>query len=87
MDEALSDVDFLITPAAPGAAPAGLESTGTAVFNMAWTSLHTPAVTLPVARTEQGFPLGLQLVAKRHADDRLLGFANSVLQALRGGTQ
>lgn len=87
MDEALSDVDFLITPAAPGAAPAGLESTGTAVFNMAWTSLHTPAITLPVARTEQGLPLGLQLVAKRHADDRLLGFANSVLQLLRGGTQ
>jgi Asp-tRNA(Asn)/Glu-tRNA(Gln) amidotransferase A subunit family amidase len=84
MDEALTNVDFLITPAAPGAAPEGLASTGSAVFNMAWTTLHTPAITLPVATDGHGLPLGLQLVASRHADDRLLCFADSVLQLLRG---
>jgi len=84
MDDALANVDFLITPAAQGAAPEGLASTGSAVFNMAWTTLHTPAITLPVATNEHGLPLGLQLVSSRHADDRLLSFADSVLQLLRG---
>ncbi|MFT5445098.1 MAG: Asp-tRNA(Asn)/Glu-tRNA(Gln) amidotransferase A subunit family amidase [Gammaproteobacteria bacterium] len=83
MDDALSAVDFIITPAAQGAAPkvhAG--STGSAVFNMAWTTLHTPALTLPIASDGQGLPLGLQLVSRRHSDDRLLSFADSVLNHL-----
>lgn len=82
MDDALGAVDFLLTPAAPGAAPKGLQATGSAVFNMAWTTLHTPAVTLPITKDEQGLPLGVQLVSKRHTDYRLLCFAASVLQAL-----
>ena len=82
MDDALSAVDFLLTPAAPGAAPQGLQTTGSAVFNMAWTTLHTPAVTLPISKDEQGLPLGVQLVSKRHTDYRLLCFAASVLQTL-----
>lgn len=78
MDDALSAVDFLITPAAQGAAPKGHARTGSAVFNMAWTTLHTPALTLPIASDKQGLPLGLQLVSKRHSDDRLLAFSAAV---------
>jgi hypothetical protein len=29
------------------------------VFNMAWTTLHTPAITLPVASGDRGRPVGL----------------------------
>ena len=83
MDAALADVDFVITPAAPGAAPQGLAATGSATFNMVWTTLHTPAVTLPVSTDANGLPLGLQLASARHSDDRLLCFADSVLKELR----
>jgi amidase len=79
LDAALEELDFLITPAAPGAALAGLDATGPATFNMPWTTLHTPALTLPVGRSTDGLPLGLQLVARRHADDRLLALAQAVL--------
>ena len=83
LDEAFDAVDFVLTLPAPGAAPAGLASTGSAIFNMPWTSLHTPAITLPVARDGRGLPLGVQLVAKRYRDGPLLDFAHTVLARLR----
>lgn len=82
LDAALAAFDFIITPAAPGAAPQGLNSTGTAEFNMAWTTLHAPAITLPVAMSPQALPLGIQLVSRRHSDDRLLAFADGVFHLL-----
>jgi amidase len=83
LDQAFDAVDFVLTLPAPGAAPAGLAATGSAIFNMPWTSLHTPAITLPVARDRHGLPLGLQLVAKRYRDDPLLALAHTVLALLR----
>lgn len=83
LDQAFEAVDYVLTLPAPGAAPEGLASTGSAIFNMAWTTLHTPAITLPVARDGHGLPLGVQLVAKRYRDDRLLAFAHTVLDRLR----
>jgi Asp-tRNA(Asn)/Glu-tRNA(Gln) amidotransferase A subunit family amidase len=82
LHSALSEVDFVMTPAAPGTAPQGLHATGSAEFNMAWTTLHVPAITLPVGTGDAGLPLGLQLVARRYADDPLLAFAESVFTRL-----
>ncbi|MEM7404937.1 MAG: amidase [Pseudomonadota bacterium] len=79
LDGAFDAVDFVVTPAAPGAAPAGLGHTGSANFNMPWTSLHTPAITLPLRRDSAGLPLGLQLASRRYADDTLLAAARTVL--------
>ena len=67
----------------PGSALPGLTSTGGADLNMLWTSLHTPAITLPVARDEGGLPLGLQLASTRNSDDRLLAIADTVFTSLR----
>ena len=83
LDQAFDAVDFVLTLPAPGAAPAGLAFTGSADFNMPWTTLHTPAVTLPIARDAHGLPLGVQLVAKRYHDGPLLDFAHTVLARLR----
>ena len=83
LDQAFTAVDFVLTLPAPGAAPEGLASTGSAAFNMPWTTLHTPAVTLPIARDAHGLPLGVQLVAQRYRDGPLLDIAHTVLARLR----
>jgi Asp-tRNA(Asn)/Glu-tRNA(Gln) amidotransferase A subunit family amidase len=57
---------------APGQAPRGLADTGSAVFNALWTQLCMPCLTLPAGHGPDGLPVGIQLVARRHADERLL---------------
>ena len=73
--EMLRDLDFLLTPSAPGAAPAGLASTGDPVFNRAWTLFGVPCVTLPFGAAANGLPLGVQLVGAFNDDMRLLAWA------------
>ena len=68
--------DAILTPAAPGPAPHGIESTGNPVFNGLWTYLGTPAVTLPLFKSDDGLPIGVQLVGCRGDDARLLRTAN-----------
>ncbi len=64
--------DALLTPAAPGPAPRGLDSTGDPSFCTPWTLCGLPAVTLPLLRGADGLPLGVQLVGARDADAPLL---------------
>jgi Asp-tRNA(Asn)/Glu-tRNA(Gln) amidotransferase A subunit family amidase len=66
-----SHYDAILTPAAPGTAPIGLESTGSPAFNFLWTYLRMPAVSLPLLETG-GMPLGVQLVGPRGGDGALL---------------
>ncbi len=69
----------IITLPSTGPAPKGLHSTGNAVFNAMWTYLGVPCVTLPLM-TVDGMPCGVQLVAKRRDEGRLLGTARWVEQ-------
>jgi Asp-tRNA(Asn)/Glu-tRNA(Gln) amidotransferase A subunit family amidase len=65
--------DAILTPAAPGAAPKGLASTGDPSFCTLWTLCGMPCITLPLLQsTNNGLPLGVQLVGPRHGDARLL---------------
>jgi Asp-tRNA(Asn)/Glu-tRNA(Gln) amidotransferase A subunit family amidase len=64
--------DAILTPAAPGAAPKGLISTGDPSFCTLWTLCGMPCVTLPLLQSTDGLPIGLQLVGPRHGDARLL---------------
>lgn len=71
--EAIFDrYDAILTPASPGPAPEGLEWTGSADFNSIWTFCGLPTVSLPLLRAESGLPMGVQLVARRNEDARLL---------------
>lgn len=70
-----ADVDVLLVPSAPGAAPRWEEGTGNPAFNRLWTLLGTPCVNVPGLRDEQGLPLGVQVVAAPGADARALAAA------------
>ena len=63
----------LVTPSAPGPAPAGLESTGDPIMNSPWTALGVPAISIPMPVL--GLPLGLQLVSESGTDAALLALA------------
>ena len=67
-----SGFDAILTLPAPGQAPGGLASTGSAVFNALWTQLYMPCLTLPAGHGPDGLPVGVQLVGCRHDDARLL---------------
>jgi Asp-tRNA(Asn)/Glu-tRNA(Gln) amidotransferase A subunit family amidase len=64
--------DAILTPAAPGTAPEGLDSTGDPTFCTLWTLTGMPAITVPLMRGANGLPMGIQLVGPRHGDARLL---------------
>ena len=78
----MREIDFLLTPSAPGEAPASLESTGDPVFNRAWTLLGVPCVSVPHGKGTHGLPLGIQLVGAFDGDTALLGWAHWVEGAL-----
>nr|WP_294521178.1 amidase [uncultured Rhodopila sp.] len=79
---AMEGLDVLVTPAAPGEAPKGLEWTGDPVFNFIWTSLHVPCVTVPAGTGPNGLPLGIQIVGRRGEDRAVLAGARWVQAAL-----
>jgi len=67
-----AEADVVVLPAALGEAPAGLGSTGDPVFAAAWTMWGFPALSVPWGLGPRGLPVGVQLVAPRGADRRLL---------------
>jgi Asp-tRNA(Asn)/Glu-tRNA(Gln) amidotransferase A subunit family amidase len=86
LDDVFNEYDAILTPAAPGEAPRGLERTGNPAFCTIWSYLGTPAVTLPLLQGENGLPIGVQLVGRRGNDARLLRSARWLTETVeRGG--
>ena len=83
VDAMFDKIDMILTAPALGEAPLGLSSTGKATFNLLWTYLWMPCVTLPLGKGPTGLPVGIQLVGRQHEDARLLdiaAWARSVLK-------
>lgn len=78
----LEGYDAILTPSAPGEAPAGLGSTGSPAFNTLWSLCGMPAVSLPLLTGPTGLPVGVQLVGRRGDDARLLRTAELVMRAV-----
>ncbi|WP_114965709.1 amidase [Alkalilacustris brevis] len=72
LSEIFGRCDALLAPSAPGPAPKGLESTGSSIFNGLWTLCGTPTITIPLLESENGLPMGVQLIGRRGDDARLL---------------
>ncbi|MBC8338242.1 MAG: amidase [Alphaproteobacteria bacterium] len=82
LDALFENYDAIIVPATPGEAPAGLDATGSPIFNTLWTFCGTPAVSLPLMEGPNGLPLGVQLVGQRGDDARLLRTATWLTKRL-----
>lgn len=81
-------VDALLTPATPGEAPEGLESTGKAIFIRGWSLMGLPCLALPAGKGPRGLPIGLQLVGGLGRDRDLLNlgvWASGILGAGHDG--
>ncbi len=78
----LSQVDAILTPGAPGAAPRGLVSTGNPVMQAPWTILGLPTISLPIGLNKDGLPLAIQLMGQPLAEDKLITVARWCEQAL-----
>ncbi|MET0537136.1 MAG: amidase [Xanthobacteraceae bacterium] len=74
--------DAIITPAAQGVAPKGLDSTGDPAFCTLWTLTGFPALNLPLLAGASGLPIGVQLVGDRGRDARLLRTATALIAML-----
>ena len=71
--QAFSEADILVTPSALGTAPAGIGATGSPVFNLPFTHLGVPTLTVPVGFSpENAMPLGMQLIAPHLEEQRLI---------------
>ncbi|XVH33502.1 amidase (plasmid) [Haloferacaceae archaeon DSL9] len=77
------DLDIVVSPSAPGPAPAGLDSTGDPIMNLPWTHSGLPTVTLPASTTDSGLPIGLQCTARFGFDEWLLSWCGDVRTALQ----
>ncbi len=85
LDGLFDDYDAILTPAAPGEAPQGLEATGNPMFSTIWTLCGVPAITVPIMQGANGMPLGAQLVGRRRDDARLLRTARWLANDLADG--
>ena len=84
MDSLLAGDEIVLTPSAVGEAPVGVENTAPPTFNFLWHVIGMPAVHLPYGQGPTGLPIGVQLVAHRHADDHLLATAAWADKVLSG---
>ena len=82
-DSLFNDFDAIITPSAPGEAPLfSAGSTGNPIFSTIWTLCGLPCLNLPILMSENGMPIGVQLVGGSEGDDRLLRTGNWMLAKL-----
>lgn len=78
----IGEYDAVLTPAATGEAPRRLDWTGDPAFNLLWTALHAPCVSVPAGSGPNGLPLGVQIVAAPGKDREALQWAEWVRHAL-----
>ena len=70
-DAILGEKRFLLVPAATDFAPT-LETTGNPVFNVPWSFLGAPTVSVPVGWNDDGMPFAVQLVGATNNEAKLL---------------
>ncbi|WP_341887894.1 amidase [Variovorax sp. YR752] len=82
-DTVFDSFDAIVTPAALGTAPEGLEATGDPIMCTLWTFLGLPCISLPLLHGANGLPIGVQLVGRLGDDARLLRTARWLTRAVQ----
>jgi aspartyl-tRNA(Asn)/glutamyl-tRNA(Gln) amidotransferase subunit A len=72
-----------LSPAAPGAAPEGLGSTGDPRYISPWTAIGGPILTVPAGNTRSGLPIGCILASRPGSDGRLCRWARRLAPIFR----
>lgn len=75
-------IDLWLSPAAPGLAPEGLDSTGDPIMNLPWTHAGLPTLSVPCGLGRDGLPFGLQIAARFDADEALVAWGIDIENAL-----
>lgn len=70
-----SGADVLAMPSTDTPAPPTLETTGTPKFQALWSMAGVPVVSLPCGLSDDGMPVGLQLIGRRGDERQLLSVA------------
>ena len=82
LNDFFDEYDAILTPSTPGAAPAGIDNTGSPIMNTIWTSCGNPVINLPLLQNLDGLPVGVQIVAGKGDDARLFRTSRWLLEFL-----
>jgi len=80
----MSDVDIIICPIAERAAALTGEDEGSVIFTAPYSLTGYPVVSIPVAKSNNGLPIGVQVIAGPWREDRALAVALVIEQAFGG---
>lgn len=80
-DALFDHCDAIVTPAATGAAPHGLTTTGDPAMSRPWQLVGSSQCSLPFAQSRNGMPLGIQIIGGRYGDNSLLSIAKWIQEA------
>ncbi len=82
LDTLFDGLDVIVVPCVAGEAIPPTAPIADPGFQELWTMLHTPAISLPTHKGPAGLPVGVQLVAPRWQDEKLLVVSRWVLEKL-----
>lgn len=74
-----NEVDLFISPSSTNVAPLACGiSTGDPLYSRAWTLLGLPTISLPLESGQHGMPVGMQFIAPRYQDSKLLNYSHEI---------
>lgn len=82
LDDLFEEYEAILTPSTFGAAPVGLENTGSPKMNTIWTSCGNPVINLPLLQNLVGLPVGVQIVGGKGDDARLFRTSRWLIEDL-----
>ena len=81
LESQMTGVDVLVTLSTTGAPPLLKDGLGDGSFSMPWTFCGFPTLSLPMLKTANGAPVGVQLVGKRNRDRMLIELGDKLAAA------
>ena len=82
LDDLFDEYEAVLTPSTFGAAPAGVNSTGSPEMNTIWTFCGNPVINLPLLQNLEGLPVGVQIIGGKGDDARLFRTSRWLLEYL-----